>query len=671
MSIESRNGFLNGRLENPEAKETSLDPSFYFSPSGPLAQAAHFEYRPQQKQMAEAIYKSLQKRKHLIVEAPTGTGKSLAYLLAALCYCQKNAQRGVISTHTLNLQDQLLHKDIPLLKKIFPKEFSVVLLKGRQNYICPKRLEKVLKHATDLFPSFEMTEIMRIYDWSVRTQTGDIEELHPLPSFNLWSQICSEPGICHPRNCANNPRCFYHLFREQSAHSDLTIVNHALYFSLLGRTTDSQLQKEEGLPFGENFVIFDEAHTIEKIASNQLGFSTSKFRLQNLLFRLFNPITHKGLLLFLKDSNFVPMVHKAYQEVGSLFKSIAENLVKLSIQEHRILEPIPLPNALPETLNTIVEKLSHAVANLPDKEIKEEITNCIEKITLESNAIINFFEMRIPDHVYWIELEEPNPESNVQLLATPLDVGPLLQSFLYEKEVSVIMTSATLKVANSFSFFQNRVGLFSQTLSLESPFDYGRQMKILIPKDMPDPSSSFYEAALAFWIERLVKQTAGSALVLFTNRKTLANMVEALSSKFAELGFPLYVQDGKTSRHKLLKLFKEAKHSILFGMDSFWQGIDVPGDSLKNVIITKLPFSSPDHPQVQAKCEKLEKQGLNAFVHYSLPEAVLKFRQGIGRLIRSKEDKGIVAVLDSRILSKSYGKIFLNSIPNTPIEIIE
>ncbi|QSR88239.1 DEAD/DEAH box helicase family protein [Methylacidiphilum caldifontis] len=673
MSSDGQNSLSNGKFNDPRKQDGASLISSFFSPAGPLSQAAHYEYRPQQKQMAEEIYSSLEKKQHLVIEAPTGTGKSLAYLVSSLFYCKNFSQRGVISTHTLNLQDQLLHKDIPLLKKMLAKDFSVVLLKGRQNYICPKRLEKVMRHGSDLFPSHETTDILNVYNWSLRTKTGDIEELDPLPSLQLWSQICSEPGLCNCKSCAHNPRCFYQRFREKSSQSDLTIVNHAFYFSLLGRNVDPEFQKEIGTPFGESFVVFDEAHTLEKIASSQLGFSVSKYRLQNLLFRLFNPITHKGLLLFLKNKHLIEKNIIAYEQLRLFFQSIAEIPIQHSVLEQRIINPLPLPNPLPETLDNLVKEISSEIINVQEKEIKEEIENCIEKISLEKRALLDFFEMKIPDHVYWIEITDPpSLNGNVQLLATPLDVGPLLQSLLYEKEISVIMTSATLQVANSFSYFQQHVGLYSRSLSLQSPFDYGKQMKIVIPKNMPDPSqTSPYEQALAYWIERLVRQTGGSALVLFTNRKTLSNMVNVLSQKLTEAGYPLFVQDGKISRHRLLNLFKEARHAVLFGMDSFWQGIDVPGESLRNVIITKLPFSSPDHPQVQAKSEQLEKLGFNPFFHYSLPEAVLKFRQGVGRLIRSKEDRGIIAILDSRILSRSYGKMFLLSIPSAPIETIE
>ncbi|QSR86211.1 DEAD/DEAH box helicase family protein [Candidatus Methylacidiphilum infernorum] len=673
MSREDRNGFLNGQLKNSKKNTFVPGVAAFFSPSGPLAQAAHYEYRPQQEKMAEEIYRSLEKKEHLIIEAPTGTGKSLAYLVPSLLYCKQFSQRGVISTHTLNLQDQLLHKDIPLLKKTFFQDFSAVLLKGRQNYFCPKRLEKVMKHASDLFSHFEINDLMRIYDWSVRTTTGDVEELDPLPPASLWSQICSEPGLCNSRSCSHNPRCFYQKFREKSAQSDLTIVNHAFYFSLLGQSVDPEFQKETGLPFGESFVIFDEAHTLEKVASIQLGFSVSKYRLLNNLARLFNPSTRKGLLLCLKESKLLTKNIEAYEQAQSLFQALGRMLVQNSLSEQRILAPLSLPHPLLDTLERLVKEISSVLINLEDKEIKEEIENCLEKISLERRALLEFVEMKIPEHVYWVELSDPsNPEGNVQLLAAPLEVGHLLQTLLYEKEISVIMTSATLQVASHFSYFQDRVGLYSRTFQLQSPFDYGRQMKIIIPKNMPDPSQSpQYEEALAYWIERLVRYTKGSALVLFTNRKTLLTMTEALGQKLTALNFPFFVQDGKTSRHKLLNLFKEAQHAVLFGMDSFWQGIDVPGESLRNVIITKLPFPAPDHPQVQAKCEKLEQQGKNAFTHYSLPEAVLKFRQGVGRLIRSKEDKGIIAILDSRILSKSYGKVFLNSIPPAPIEIME
>ncbi|MGD9896688.1 MAG: ATP-dependent DNA helicase [Candidatus Methylacidiphilaceae bacterium] len=643
----------------------------FFSPSGPLSAARHFEFRPQQQSMARAVAEVLEEKAVLAVEAGTGTGKSLAYLFPALRCARELGERGVISTHTLNLQAQLFRRDLPLLLRTLSDSFSVVLLKGRRNYFCPRRIDQALRYGGDLFALRESEEIARIARWSFETKTGCWEELDPPPEPGLWNRLCSEPQLCTARSCQDNPRCFYQRLRDRSAEADLTIVNHALFFSLLAGGLGSD--PSEDLSFAKDFVIFDEAHQVEAVAARHLGLSLSEGQTRSLLQRLYHPRTGRGLLALLRASDSIRKTKDTLASLAALFESLRAAVSGSKTREVRILRPDFVPNLLDVPLAELAESLLDAASEAADRDLKREIEDHARKTAGLRASFSAFLDQSLSDHVYWIEPQDSGSAEGTRLAAVPLSVAPLLERLLYQEGRSLVFTSATLTIGGNFHYFQKRLGLREpRTLILDSSFDYARQMKVCVPRRMPDPSESAgYEAALEAWIRHFTAESRGSAFVLFTNRRTLLSLASRLAPFFERKGFPLLVQDGIADRHRLLERFRASPGAVLFGADSFWQGVDVPGEALSCVILTRLPFGTPDHPLAQARAEQLQAAGNDPFLSYFLPEALLKFRQGIGRLIRSREDRGTVVILDSRILTKRYGRSFFDVLPDCPVEILD
>ncbi len=664
----------NGHCSRPtpgSPRSLSEQSEEFFSPRGPLSAGRHFEFRPQQQRMARAVAEALEEKAVLAVEAGTGTGKSLAYLFPALRCARELGQRGIVSTHTLNLQAQLFGRDLPLLVRTLPDSFTAVLLKGRRNYLCPRRIDQALRYGGDLFAFREADEIARIARWSFETETGCWEELDPPPEPALWSRLCSEPQLCTARSCQNNPRCFYQRLRDRSSEADLTIVNHALFFSLLAGGLGSD--PSEDLAFAKDFVIFDEAHQVETVAARHLGLSLSEGQTKSFLHRLHHPRTGRGLLSLLRAGNAIRKTKEVLALLSSLFESLRAAASGSKGREFRILRPDFVPYVLDAPLEELAEAISDAASDANDRDLEREMEDHARKTAGLRASFSAFLGQTLPDHVYWIETQDHGSPEGTRLAAVPLSVAPLLERLLYPGERSLVFTSATLTIGGGFDYFQKRLGLREpRTLLLDSSFDYARQMRVCVPRRIPDPSESAgYEAALEAWIRYFTTQSRGSAFVLFTNRRTLLDMASRLSPFFEEKGFPLLVQDGIVDRHRLLERFRASPGAVLFGADSFWQGVDVPGEALSCVILTRLPFGSPEHPLAQARAERLQAAGGDPFLSYFLPEALLKFRQGIGRLIRSREDRGTVAILDSRILTKRYGRSFFGVLPDCPIEILD
>ena len=665
-----RNGHSTGPAPGPH-RSLVEEADAFFSPRGPLSAGRHFEFRPQQQLMARAVAQALEEKAVLAVEAGTGTGKSLAYLFPALRCARDLGQRGVVSTHTINLQAQLFGRDLPLLVRTLNDSFTVVLLKGRRNYFCPRRIEQALRYGGDLFAARDTEEIARIAHWSFETKTGCWEELDPPPDPGLWSRLCSEPQLCTARSCQNNPRCFYQRLRDQSAEADLTIVNHALFFSLLAGGLGSD--PSEDLSFAKDFAIFDEAHQVEAVAARHLGLSLSEAQTRSFLYRLYHPRNGRGLLPLLRAGDSIRKIKEVLALLSSLFESLRSSAGGSRSREVRIHRPDFVPNVLDAPLAELAEAIQDVASEATDRDLQREIEDHARKTVALRTAFSAFLDQSLPDHVYWMESQDYGSAEGTRLEAVPLSVAPLLERLLYPGERSLVFTSATLTVGGKFHYFQKGLGLREpRTLLLDSSFDYARQMKVYIPSRIPEPSeSSGYEAALEAWIRHFTTRSRGSAFVLFTNRRTLLGLASRMAPFFEEKGFPLLVQDGMVNRHRLLELFRASPGAVLFGTDSFWQGVDVPGEALSCVILTRLPFGTPEHPLAQARAERLLAAGSDPFLSYFLPEALLKFRQGIGRLIRSREDRGIVAILDSRILTKRYGRSFFGALPDCPVEILD
>ncbi|HUI10695.1 MAG TPA: helicase C-terminal domain-containing protein [Bacteroidota bacterium] len=648
---------------------TTLDE--IFAPGGALERREGFELRPQQAAMASAVESALGDRAHLIVEAPTGIGKTLGYLIPALLYGGRTGRKAVISTHTKNLQEQLVRKDFPIARAATGAEATVAIMKGRKNYLCSTRLEHAVASAPTLFDDAGTAELARIREWAVRTQEGDAEELPFAPRPDIWDAVCSEQGLCSSSVCGSH--CFYQRARLRAKEASVVVTNHALFFSLTGVA-----ETGEYFLFPDDFVIFDEAHTLEAVAGAGIGIRVSHRQALLAIHRVHHPGTKKGLLARRKKrvAALAARAETAADEFFALAGTVARGLAseggrdRAFRSEIRIRNPQLVADGLGDHLLALEAAVSESEEEDGDMFRAQELAAARASLQAVRSGVSAFLDQSDPALTYWVEIPSGTGK-NVTLCAAPSDVGEVLGPRLFRDGTSVIMTSATLSVGGSLGYFESRVGATGvRELILDSPFDHARQMRITIAGDIPEPESEGYLSRLPGWIMSSIARTEGKALVLFTNASTMRTVAAEVAPECAGRGLTLMVQGVDGQRHRLLEEFKRDVHSVLFGLDSFWMGVDVPGEALEHVIITRLPFAVPNHPLIEARLERIAARGGNSFMEYTLPEAILKFRQGAGRLIRTKRDRGIITILDARVLRKSYGRAFLASLPRCPVEIL-
>ena len=692
-----------------------IDIENYFAKDGILAKEIKgFEYREEQEEMAQYIQDAINEDRKIIVEAGTGTGKTLAYLIPSIKWAVTNKKKVIIATNTINLQEQLLLKDIPLAKSIIKEDFSYVLVKGRSNYLC-KRLFNELSIGRSIdIETFSMEareQIEYILKWGNKTKTGDKAELTFEVYPDVWELVQSTTELCLGKKCPYRKECFYMKTRIEKMEADILISNHHVFFADLNVRAETDFDSEYLILPRYDMVIFDEAHNVESVARSYFSVEVSKISFSRLLNRIYQKKNkrkkEKSALIRVEDTvdeknledseQYIYLLNTLKEEI-----SILKNIGDEYFDEIRKIYETNTEAPIKKSLNNFEMTKSRFLETLRDKKdifqskladfltLMMSFNNVIDEEKDKNPEVINFnnhlkmFKAYIDsfkfinsfeddNYIYWLDIN--SKRTNVILTATPLNIAQKLSTVLFDNLDRLVFASATIVVNGSFDYFKKSLGLDEEDCIeaiIKSPFDYDEQMSVYIPSDIQDSENinTFVSDASKFILNILLK-TNGKAFILFTSYTMLNQIYYSISKKLKDKGFEVFLH-GDKPRSQLIKEFKEAENPILFGTTSFWEGVDVQGENLSNVIITKLPFLVPTDPVVSAISKKIEEDGGNSFIDFQLPEAIIKFKQGVGRLIRKKTDSGNIFILDSRILKKRYGSLFINALPSQKnIKILE
>ncbi len=615
-----------------------------FQPGGILEhQLADYEYRPSQLEMAQSVLAAIRNQQHLCVEAGTGTGKTLAYLIPAL-FGQK---RVIVSTATKNLQEQLFFKDIPLVRELLFPELRVTYMKGRQNYLCRKKFYEEYAQVTLL----EGTpgEGKEISEWIQRTETGDRSELSWIRDDSpLWKHLDARSDNCLGQKCSYFEDCYITLMRQKALESDLIVVNHALFFANLALQSD-----EIGRVLPDfSTLILDEAHGVEDIAANYFGKHVSNYQLDEFC---------RDLLKVCPE--FVDTINELRQYSVSFFEALPSIEGRHSLNLFRTPDDavVDLRSEITEPFRRLIGVLQRLYHRLQRQvRLPSQVDALLRRLEQLLGDLEETFTLDASDQVYWFERRG----RGIFLHVTPVDVAPILQEKLFSRTETVIITSATLTTQNNFEHIKERLGVAdSMERIVLKEFDYSQQTILYVPAAFPEPHSPQYFERALHEIRQILAITDGHAFLLFTSFHQMDRVYSALQES------PLHplLRQGDMPKNQLLELFKRTPRAVLCATSSFWQGVDVPGDALRAVIVDKLPFLVPTEPLVAARIHRLEEKGENPFLKYSVPDAIITLKQGLGRLIRSRRDRGILAVIDSRLRTRSYGRLFLESLPNYPL----
>ena len=643
-----------------------------FGDTGILCDKLRLEHRPQQENMALAVAEAVLANQSLLFEAGTGVGKSLAYLIPGIIQSVEEKRKLVVSTHTIALQNQILNKDLKLCRQIFESDptlskyaaFQATQLVGKSNYLCNGRMEKWMRDHASKMKEKERAEMERIMEWAQSSKTGLVHELHPAPDPDLWEQINADSSACSRKHCSPES-CFYQRAKASIDKSDVVIVNHALLFSLI-HAGFRPPKDTRGILFPDDRVVLDEAHTIPDVATEHFGLSVSNISVRRALLRAFNPEKNRGLLVGRGKEQRLNSVVTALDCSDSFFESIASRFLTRKTM-HRLMEPFWIENTMLLPLKEVCDALKQAAREETDEKSADELDDAARRIMACANGIADAVALGDENHVYWVE-SFGRSGLNTRLRSAPIDVSGILNELLFTRETSCLMTSATLTTAEGMERFKQSCGATGIPEGIEqSPFDFKNHMRVAIATDCPRPSKEEGKMDLDYLSDMIAwcaNRVEGGTLVLFTNHKEMRTIADRTQSAFNRANRELLIQgiDGKPNT--IIPKFKKLGNAVLFGTDTYWTGVDIPGPALSQVILVRLPFGNFSDPIEQARKEHCLARGGNPFADISLPNAQIKFRQGVGRLIRSASDRGIITILDSRIVNQSYGNSFIATLPN-------